>query len=162
MTNEILPTNNNGQRGSFLAHPFSALHDDMNRLFDRYVPNRLTHLFSDDDDMNYFARMDVSETDKAIEIKLDVPGVEEKDIDVKINDNMLTIKGKRETSTDEEKDNFRRVERSYGSFMRRIELPTDIDEAKIDAVVKKGVLSLSIPKSEKAIAKEHKIKIKSA
>jgi len=161
MANEILPTNKNGQRGSFFEHPFSALHDDMNRLFDRYVPNRLTHLFSDDDDMNYFARMDVADTDKSIEIKLDVPGVEEKDIDVKINENILTIKGKRETSSDEEKENYRRVERSCGSFMRRIELPTDIDEAKIDATVTKGVLSLSIPKSKKARAKERKIKIKS-
>ncbi len=162
MTKEILSTNNNGQRSSFIAHPFSALHDDMNRLFDRYVPDKLTHLFSDDDDKNYFATMDVSDTDKAIEIKMDVPGVDEKDIEVKINDNILTIRGKRETSSEEENDNFRRMERSFGSFVRRLELPTDIDEKKVDAIVKKGVLSLTIPKSEKAITKERKIKIKSA
>ena len=161
MTNDLL-SNNNGKRSSFLNHPFDYLHDDMNRLFDRYVPNRLTHWFSDEDEMNYFARMDVSETDKAIDIKLDVPGVDEDDIEVKINDNILTVRGKRETSSEEEKDNFCRVERSYGSFTRRLELPVNINATKIDATVKKGVLNLIIPKSDKAKTKERKIKIRAA
>ena len=161
MAKEILPTKNGGQHSPFLMHPFEALHQDMDRLFDRYVPSRLTQWLSEDDDMSNFAQMDVVESEGAIDIKIDVPGVDEDDIDVTLSDNMLTIRGKRESSSDEKKENFHRVERSFGSFVRRIELPTEIDTGKIEASIKKGVLGLHLVKSAKAKSKERKIKVKS-
>lgn len=160
MTKEISISRNGGQRSSFLMNPLGVLHQDMDRLLDRYVPSRFTDLFAENADLSHFASLDVTDTDKSIEIKVDVPGVDEKDIEVTLSDNILTIKGERESKTEKEKENFYSCERSFGSFVRRVDLPSEIDENKIQASLSKGVLNLHMPKSEKAKAKERKIKVK--
>jgi len=159
---ENLPTKNGGQRVPTFAHPFEILHHDMDRLLDRYFPQSVSDWFHDVGEKGQFARMGVTESDKSIDIRVDVPGVDEGDIDVTLNDNVLTIKGSRESSIDEEEDNCHRIERSFGNFARRIELPSEVDGGKVDASIKKGVLKVHLPKSAKAKAKERKISVKTS
>ncbi|MCJ9428815.1 Hsp20/alpha crystallin family protein [Kordiimonas marina] len=156
---ETLPSKNGGHSMATWQHPFETLHADMDRLIDRYFNAAPAQWFSDDREFANFAKMDVSENDKAFDITVDVPGLDEKDIDVSLSGNLLLISGKRESSSEEKKDNFHRIERSFGSFQRRVELPAEVDTDKIEASVKKGVLALHLPKSAKAKSKERKIAI---
>lgn len=103
--------------------------------------------------------VDIKETEDKFVIHADLPGVKTNDIEVTAENGVLTIKGKRESKKEEEKDDYKRVERFSGSFMRRFTLPTSADLDKISAKSKDGVLELSIPKSEKH-AKPKRIDIK--
>lgn len=93
--------------------------------------------------------VDIKETDDAFEIHADIPGVDPKDIDVHMENGVLTIKGERESEKKEEKEGFKRVEREWGSFYRRFSLPDTADAEKISAKSKHGVLEITIPKQEK-------------
>lgn len=90
--------------------------------------------------------VDVSEDEKSIVVKADLPDVDEKDLDIKVEDGMLTIKGERKFENETKDKNFHRVERSYGSFSRSFALPEGVDEEKISASYEKGVLKVSVPK----------------
>ena len=98
--------------------------------------------------------VDIKETDDAFEIHADVPGVDPKDIDVHMENGVLTIKGERESEKKEEKEGFKRVEREWGSFYRRFSLPDTADADKISAKSKHGVLEITIPKQEKVQARK--------
>jgi len=100
----------------------------------------------------------VSETDEALTVKAELPGIAEKDIDISISDGILTIKGEKKHEKEEEKACYHTVERRYGSFSRTMRLPTDVDSEKVDATFKDGVLRLALPKSE--ASKPRKIEIK--
>ena len=93
--------------------------------------------------------VDIKETDDAFEIHADIPGVDPKDIDVHMENGVLTIKGERESEKKEEKEGFKRVEREWGSFYRRFSLPDTADAEKISAKSQHGVLEITIPKQEK-------------
>ena len=162
MVRETAVTKKGAHRPSFMQHPFEALHQDMDLLFDQYMPSRITRLFADDEHSAGFARMDVVETDKSFEVKIDVPGVETKDIDITLVDNLLTIRGERQSAIEESDDNFYCTERSFGSFVRRVELPSEVDAKHVDAKIENGVLCLQLIKSAKAKAKEVRIKVKDA
>jgi HSP20 family protein len=164
-SNNIVPHGNGGRLLPSLwgRDPFQALHQDMDRLFQGYLSPvfRSTAMFPDADlAMADFARMDVRETKDAFEVQVDVPGMRVEDIDVRLNDNVLTIKGERKEETEEKREGYHCAERSYGSFQRRFSLPVEVNEDKIEASVKHGVLTLRLPKSEKAKAHEKKIAIK--
>lgn len=107
------------------------------------------------------ASMDVAETDQAFEVKLDLPGVSADDVEIQIDNNTLTVRGRREESTDEmdEEKQFHRIERYSGSFARSVVLPNSINEDETAAEFKDGVLKIVIPKSPEA--KPRKIKISS-
>jgi HSP20 family protein len=105
--------------------------------------------------------IDVSETDSELRIDADLPGVEEKDVDVAISDNVLTIKGEKKAEKEEKKKDFHLVERSYGSFSRSLTLPFAADPSKAKATFKNGVLSISLPKPPEVKAKARKIAISS-
>jgi HSP20 family protein len=109
-------------------------------------------------------RWDVAETDDAVKISADLPGLTEKDIDVSVAEGVLTIKGegKTETETDEKDKHYHRVERSYGAFERAMSLPNDVDESKIAADFKNGVLEITLPKKPEAKKKAKKIQVKAA
>ncbi len=157
-----LPASSGGQRASFLMHPFETLHQDMDRLLGQYFPNRLSSWFPEGDKLPDFAKMDVTEADKSINITLDVPGLDEKNIEITLSGDLLTIQGSRENVSEEKKENYQRMERSFGSFLRRVELPCEVDADKIKATIEKGVLNLRLPKSARAKAKERKIDIKAS
>jgi HSP20 family protein len=104
--------------------------------------------------------MDVTETDKQIEITAELPGLEEKDVQVNLADNVLTIRGEKKAEKEEKDKNYRLVERSYGSFVRSLQLPDGVDANAIKASIDKGVLKVTVPKPAPAQAK--KIDVKAA
>lgn len=104
-------------------------------------------------------RVDVVEEADKFVAKVDVPGVEPKDIDISFDNNALTIKGEKENEHKEKKDSFVRYERSKGTFYRRIMLPDIVDADKISAKNKHGVLIITIPKSEKRSSRKIEVKV---
>lgn len=106
--------------------------------------------------------IDVAETEKAFEVKAELPGVEQKDVEVTIADDVLTIKGEKKSEEKEEGKNFYRSERSYGSFARAISLPPSVNEDKISAAFKNGVLTVTLPKSAEAKKATKKVSVKAA
>lgn len=102
--------------------------------------------------------VDIKETEKEFIIHADIPGVDSDDIDVHMEDGMLTIKGERESETKEEREGYKRIERQRGSFYRRFSLPDTANADKISAKSKNGVLEITIPKQEKAQARKIEVK----
>ena len=107
-------------------------------------------------------RVDVSESDDAYDITVELPGMTEKDIEVVCNDDSLTVKGEKKEEREDKKKNYHVSERSYGSFQRTFRIPSGVDHNKIDASYSKGVLNLSLPKSEAAKNNKRSIKVKAA
>jgi HSP20 family protein len=101
--------------------------------------------------------LDLSETDQTFEVRLDVPGVNPKEIDIQLNANMLTISGERSEEKEEKGKTYHFVERSFGSFSRSVSLPSPVKEDAIEARYKDGVLTVTLPKTEEA--KSRKIAI---
>ena len=106
--------------------------------------------------------VDVSETDKAYEITAELPGMDEKNVEVKLANGSLTIKGEKQDEKEEKKKDYHMRERSYGSFERSFQVPDGVDADKIEANFKKGVLTVILPKSAEAQKAEKKITVKSA
>jgi HSP20 family protein len=108
-----------------------------------------------------FPKVDINEDEKAMHVKAEMPGLEEKDIEVTLKDNMLTISGekKEETTEENKKNNYRYSERRFGSFSRTIELPDGIKADEVKASYKNGVLEIEIPKSEPAQPKRINIAV---
>jgi HSP20 family protein len=105
-------------------------------------------------------RIDVAETDSGIEITAELPGMDEKDIEVSVSDDLLTIKGEKKAEREEKKKGYYLSERSYGSIYRSLQLPAGIDGSKAMAAFKQGVLTVTAPKSAEAESKVKKIEIK--
>jgi HSP20 family protein len=103
--------------------------------------------------------VDIVEKDQAYEISAELPGMDEKNIEVKYADGMLTIKGERDETKEEKKKDYHLSERRYGSFQRTFSLPDGVDAEKIEANFKKGVLTVTLPKSAEAQKKEKKIAV---
>jgi HSP20 family protein len=103
--------------------------------------------------------VDISETDGEYQIKAEIPDVKKEDVKVTLEDGVLTIQGERKHEKEEKGKKYHRIERSYGSFVRTFSLPDVIDEDKVKAEFKEGVLNLSLPKSEKAKPKAIEVKI---
>jgi HSP20 family protein len=104
--------------------------------------------------------VDVSESDKELIVRAELPGMDPKEIDISMSGNVLTIKGERKHEREEKKENFHLVERSSGSFSRSIQLPTEVKPEKIQATYKDGILSISMPKTKAEAVK--KIEVKTA
>ena len=107
----------------------------------------------------YSPRVDVKETDKDFTITAELPGMDEKDVEVTLTRNVLRLKGEKKHETEERQGNYHRMERSYGAFERTIQLPDEISERKAEASFKKGILTVTVPKSEAAGTKRHRIPI---
>jgi len=156
----IVPSRKNEERS--LAQrggdPLNHLRNQINRVFDDFfgeswlTPRREMAA-------GFWPQVDVTETDKEIKVSADIPGVEPKDIDVSVEDGMLTIKGEKKYERQEKEKRQYRMERSYGSFERAIELPAEVDESKAKAEFKKGVLRLALPKRLGAPSRRKKIPV---
>jgi HSP20 family protein len=139
--------------------PFSLLRHEMNRLFDDFY--RGFDLEPFESRLGTFSpSIDVSENDKQVKVTAELPGMDEKDIDVSLNKDSLTIKGEKKEEKEEKKKDYYRMERSYGSFSRTIPLPMEVDANKVKAEFKKGVLTITLPKTKKAIEDTKKIAVK--
>lgn len=135
-----------------------AMSSHLNRIFGRAaVPGGAGH------DMlkmaDWTPSVDISETDKEFVIKAEIPGVKKEDVKVTIESGMLTIKGERKMEKEEKGKKFHRVERSYGSFVRSFRIPDGVDESKVKAEFKDGVMNVALPKSEKAKSKALEIPV---
>ncbi|MCE5209236.1 MAG: Hsp20/alpha crystallin family protein [Chloroflexi bacterium] len=139
--------------------PILSLQNEMNRMFDTFFEYPFgSHPMGDWE--SFAPSIDVYETDKEIKVDVELPGIDEKDIDITLGNNVLTISGKKETEETEKNKSFYRHERSYGSFRRSIQLPDDVDEDKIDATYNKGILKIVLPKTEQSVSLRKKIEIK--
>jgi HSP20 family protein len=139
-------------------NPFMSLQRQIDRLFDDFT--RGFPVFSGSGAGEMLPSVDVTETDKQIEITAELPGLEEKDVQVNFADNVLTIRGEKKAEKEEKDKTYRLVERSYGSFVRSLELPDGVDANTIKASIDKGVLKVTVPKPAPAQVK--KIDVKTA
>ncbi len=110
------------------------------------------------EDTEWMLAFDMSETDKELIVKGEVPGMDKKDINITVSDGMLTIRGEKKHEKKEENEHYHRVERRYGAFSRTIRLPHEVEADKVDATYKEGVLSIRLPKSEAVEPKKIEIK----
>ena len=141
--------------------PFASLQKEIDRVFDDFkgvMPRFESNLFPFQEG-KLAPRVDVSESDDAIEITAELPGVKEDDMDVSVSSNVVTIKGEKSASKEEEKKNYHLVERSYGSFARAIPLPFEINADNVVADFKNGVLTLTVKKPPEAVKEIKKIKV---
>ena len=106
--------------------------------------------------------VDVAESEKSYEIKAELPGMDEKDIEVKVTDGSLTIKGEKQEEREEKERDYYLQERRYGSFERSFELPESVDPDRIEASFKKGVLTVTLPKKAEAQKPAKKIEVKAS
>ncbi len=145
--------------------PFASLQQEIDRAFDDFGRNffdlgrgfpGLSNLGSTE----IVPRTNVSETDKAIEITAELPGLEEKDVEINFADDVLTIRGERKEEKEDKNKNYHVLERRYGAFARSIALPPGTDPNKIKANIDKGVLKVTVEKPEAKVAK--KIEVKAA
>jgi|SRR5208283_3082316 len=152
-----------GKRSAAVKHddenPFSLLRREMDSLFDNFF--RGFDLEPFERRLGSFSpRVDVTENDEQIKVSVELPGLDEKDIDISLNKDALTIRGEKTEEKEHKRRDYYRMERSYGSFSRMIPLPVEIETDKAEATFKKGVLSITLPKTSKAVAETKKIAVK--
>jgi HSP20 family protein len=140
-------------------HPvreFTQMQREMDRLFDRVrgverEENDASHLMP---------AVDILERENDYTIKVELPGVDKKDVKITVLNDVMTIKGEKQQESEKKGENYHRVERSYGSFQRSFTMPSSVASDKIDASYDNGVLSISLPKLEEAKPKEIEVKVK--
>lgn len=149
--------------GSF-QREMDSLHRSIDRLFaDAWGGNLAPSLLSESWATGKITpSLDVAEDDKGFHVSVELPGMSDKDVAVTVADRVLTIRGeKKEEKEKKDKDVFRQ-ERAYGSFRRTIELPSDVDSAKIEAKFKDGILTIELPKTKQAQERVKQIPVKAA
>ncbi len=138
---------------------FVTLQDRMHRLFrDSFGPEGREEALTT---TTFAPPVDVYEDEHNITLKIEVPGIDEKDIDVRIESNTLTVHGERKFEKEEKEENYRRVERQYGSFTRTFTLPNTVDPEKVQADYDKGVLKVKLAKKAEAKPKQIKVNVAS-
>ena len=130
---------------------------DFDRLFREAFSNQ--HADTELSTRSWAPPVDIYETEEAIVLKAELPGVESKDVEVRVEDNTLYLKGERKFEKEVKEQNYHRVERSYGSFARSFSLPNSISTDKVKAEFKDGLLTLTMPKREEAKPKTIKIDV---
>lgn len=136
-----------------------SLHNEMGRVFgDLFAPHEGR---TDAEETSWMPTVDISEMESGYEIRAELPGVSEGDVNVSVTDNVLTVKGEKRQEEETDGKNYHRVERHYGSFQRSFTLPRHIETDAIKAEFKNGVLTLGIPKAEVAKPTEIPIAVNS-
>lgn len=136
-------------------HPFDLLHREIDDLFESYYRGFGNHGLRSAG----AAGFEVSETDDELRVKAELPGMDEKDIEVSLDENVLTIRAERKDEHEEKKRNYQVSEMSYGSFQRSVPLQAAVDRDRATAKFKRGVLTLTLPKTEQAKAEHKRIPI---
>jgi HSP20 family protein len=134
----------------------ATLQDRVNRLF------RESYDTGSDDSLTsstFAPAVDVYEDEHKVTLKIEVPGIDEKDIDVRVENNTLTVHGERKIEKEEKEENYRRVERQYGTFTRTFTLPQTVDTENVSASYEKGVLKIALPKKAEAKPKQIKVSV---
>ena len=138
-----------------------SLQDRMNRLFDESY--RSTQRGTSDDEWalggSWAPAVDIYEQGTDIVLKAELPGVDPKDVDIRLENNVLSLRGQRQLENEVKRESYHRVERSYGTFSRSFTLPTVVDQAAIKAEFKDGLLQVTLPKREEAKPKQIQINV---
>jgi len=142
--------------------PFSALSRRMNRLFEDIFEDFGIEPFGRwaERTGTFLPRMDVTETDKEITVTAELPGLDEKDFEVTLEQDHLIIRGEKRVEHEDKGKDYHRIERSYGSFHRAIPLPCEVEQDKVEATFKNGVLKITLPKSATAVSSRKRITVK--
>jgi HSP20 family protein len=151
--NPLSPFRGGLMGGGFGGDPFMSLHRQMNRLFDDVFRGATGQMPSGQEQggeggMLMTPQMDVSETDQELKICAELPGVSEKDVDIRLEDDVLVIRAEKKFERQDENENYHFMERSYGTFQRALRLPGPIDPEQVQARFENGVLTVTVPKSE--------------
>ncbi len=149
----LIPAGRSGSVGRAESNPFAMLQQEMDRLLDGFSRN-----FAGRPSPALMPSMDLSETDGEIELTAELPGMEEKDVQLNVVDNLLTIRGEKKSEREEKDKDYHLVERNFGSFARTVELPPGVNVDNIKAVMSKGVLKVTVPKPAPAQAKKIDVK----
>jgi HSP20 family protein len=145
--------------------PFSelpTLQDRVNQLFSQSFSGAGRNIEQSMLSANFIPPVDVYEDDHTITLQAEIPGITEKDLDVRMENNILTISGERKLENEEKKENFHRIERQYGRFTRSFTLPSVVDPESVNADFENGVLKITIAKREETKPKQIKIGSKHA
>lgn len=141
-------------RTLFRRGPLESIREEMQDLISR--------TFGDEGDLWSADRitpsLDLAEADNALEVRMDIPGMEPKDIDIQVNANVLTVSGERKEEREEKGKTYHRVERRVGAFSRSVTLPCPVREDAVDAQYKNGILTIKLPKTEEAKARKITVK----
>jgi HSP20 family protein len=167
----LIPLRDRGGLARSEASPFGSLQREVDRLFEEF--SRGLPMFSPQAMTNILPSIDVTETDKEIEITAELPGLERKDVDISIEDDVLTIRGEKKVESEQgdkkgqqgdkkgnggDNKSYHVSERSYGVFYRMLQLPPGIDPSTVKATMSNGVLKISIPKPARTQAKKIEVK----
>jgi HSP20 family protein len=142
--------------------PFSAMRAEMDRVFDSFLGRgfgRFPALLRTEEDDAVVPSIDVRESETEFVIEAELPGMNEKDVNVTLNNGVLTLSGEKKAEREEKKDNYHVTERSYGSFQRSFQLSDVVDADKVKANFDKGVLKITMPKRPEAMKAEKRIPI---
>ncbi len=161
-----------GRGTQSLFQPFESLREEVDRIFDEFTRGfgrwPLGRRFLEAEPMRYetsfgvsVPAVDVVEKEKEYQLLAELPGLDEKDVEVSVADDILTIKGEKKEEKEEKAKNYYVSERRYGTFQRSFQLPAGVDAEKIEANFQKGILTVTLPKAPEALKKEKKIAIKS-
>lgn len=153
-------------RSRAVAHrendPFLTMQQEFNHLFDNFF-RRFDMIPAGDGQFQFAPRLNIAETEKDFQVTVELPGMDEKDIEVTLAHNLLTIQGEKKADKEEKDKNFYRHERNYGFFQRTIPLPSDlVDQQKVDAAFDKGILTVTLPKVEGVQPTTKRITVKAA
>ncbi len=140
-------------------HPvttFTDMQREIDRIFDRFRGD----FWNEEESKSLMPAVDIIEKEDDFCIKVEIPGVDKKDVKITVQDDVLTIKGEKKKEEEKKGENYYRVERCYGTFQRSFTLPSSVASDKIDASYDNGVLTIMIPKLEEAKPKEIEVKVK--
>lgn len=140
--------------------PFFSLQREINRMFDDFFSDWRPGRWLAETEGQFLPGVDVKETDKEVKVIAELPGMDASDVDISVSDNILTLRGEKKQEKEEKDAGYYRRECTYGSFHRDIALPSEIEEDKVEAEFKKGVLTIRMPKKPEAQRKSKKIEIK--
>jgi len=135
------------------------LQDRINRMFDEFFGGPWLMPWVEDR-AEWLPALDVSETDEAVRVVAELPGVDPKEVDISLAGDMLTIRGEKRSETEEKRQDYHRIERRHGSFSRAVRLPAPVEADKVEATFKDGVLTINLPKREEAQTRKVKVEIK--
>jgi HSP20 family protein len=159
-----LERSSRGEVAPRYSDPFGALRSEMDRLFDSFMGGLPTFpsMFGPSGARGFglTPSMDVKETDKEITIEAELPGLDQEDVSLTIQNGVLTIEGEKKLEHEEDKEDYHVMERRYGSFQRSLRIPDTVNEDKIEARFDKGVLKVVLPKRPEAASEQRKIEIK--
>lgn len=162
------------------TNPIAQLQEEMNRVFDNFwgrfgrdtsTVGSTPHPTSGFGGIGFLGgfpwngatpRADVVETDDGYEVTVELPGLEQQDVEVSLTDDLLTVKGEKKVEREDSRKGYYLSERAYGAFHRAIPLPPGVDSGKAEAVFRNGVLTVKLPQSDEARAKVRRIDVKAA